>query len=52
VLDADRRAVAAAQPAQMSDDLCFLSAVELQSRIARRELSPVEVARVVLLATA
>jgi aspartyl-tRNA(Asn)/glutamyl-tRNA(Gln) amidotransferase subunit A len=32
----------------MSDDLCFLSAVELRSRIARRELSPVEVTRAVL----
>ncbi|MGO8920329.1 MAG: amidase [Stellaceae bacterium] len=32
----------------MSDDLCFLSAAELRSRIARRELSPVEVTRAVL----
>jgi aspartyl-tRNA(Asn)/glutamyl-tRNA(Gln) amidotransferase subunit A len=32
----------------VSDDLCFLSAVELRSRIAGRELSPVEVTRAVL----
>ena len=32
----------------MSDELCFMSAVDLRSRIARRELSPVEVTRAVL----
>jgi len=32
----------------MSDDLCFLTASELRARIARREVSPVEVACVVL----
>ena len=32
----------------MSEDLCFLSAVELAGRIAREELSPVEVTRAVL----
>ncbi len=32
----------------MSDALCFLSAVELQGRIRRKEVSPVEVVRAVL----
>ncbi|KAF7963259.1 glutamyl-tRNA amidotransferase [Cupriavidus sp. UYMU48A] len=32
----------------MSDTLCFLSAVELQGRIRRKEISPVEVVRAVL----
>src|SRR6516162_240121 len=32
----------------MSDDLCFLSAVELRGRIIRKEVSPVEVTRAVL----
>jgi aspartyl-tRNA(Asn)/glutamyl-tRNA(Gln) amidotransferase subunit A len=32
----------------MSDDLCFLSAVELSARIRRKEVSPVEVTRAVL----
>jgi aspartyl-tRNA(Asn)/glutamyl-tRNA(Gln) amidotransferase subunit A len=32
----------------MSDDLCFLSAVELRGRITRKEVSPVEVVSVVL----
>jgi len=32
----------------MSDDLCFLPAVELRARIGRKELSPVEVTRAVL----
>jgi aspartyl-tRNA(Asn)/glutamyl-tRNA(Gln) amidotransferase subunit A len=32
----------------MSDDLCFLSATELRARIARREVSPVEITRAVL----
>jgi aspartyl-tRNA(Asn)/glutamyl-tRNA(Gln) amidotransferase subunit A len=32
----------------MSEDLCFLSAVELAPRIARKEVSPVEVTRAVL----
>src|SRR5689334_17123210 len=32
----------------MSEDLCFLSAVDLAGRIARKELSPVEVTRAVL----
>src|SRR5215468_10295169 len=33
---------------EMSDDLCFLSAVELRGRISRKEVSPVEVTRAVL----
>jgi aspartyl-tRNA(Asn)/glutamyl-tRNA(Gln) amidotransferase subunit A len=32
----------------MSDDLCFLSAVELSARIRRKQVSPVEVTRAVL----
>jgi aspartyl-tRNA(Asn)/glutamyl-tRNA(Gln) amidotransferase subunit A len=32
----------------MSDDLCFLSAVELRARITRKQVSPVEVTRAVL----
>lgn len=32
----------------MSDDLCFLSAVELRARIASKSVSPVEVTRAVL----
>jgi aspartyl-tRNA(Asn)/glutamyl-tRNA(Gln) amidotransferase subunit A len=32
----------------MSEDLCFLSAVELRARISRKEVSPVEVTRAVL----
>src|SRR6202166_1759764 len=32
----------------MSDDLCFLSAVDLRQRIGRKEISPLEVARAVL----
>jgi aspartyl-tRNA(Asn)/glutamyl-tRNA(Gln) amidotransferase subunit A len=32
----------------MSEDLCFLSAVELAARIARKDVSPVEVTRAVL----
>lgn len=32
----------------MSDDLCFLSAVELRARVARKEVSPVEVVSAVL----
>jgi len=32
----------------MSDALCFLSAVELQDRIRRKEVSPVEITRAVL----
>src|SRR5579872_416883 len=32
----------------MNEDLCFLSAVELRVRIARKELSPVELTRAVL----
>jgi aspartyl-tRNA(Asn)/glutamyl-tRNA(Gln) amidotransferase subunit A len=32
----------------MSDDLCFLSAVELSARIRRKDVSPVEVTRAVL----
>jgi aspartyl-tRNA(Asn)/glutamyl-tRNA(Gln) amidotransferase subunit A len=32
----------------MSEDLCFLSAVELSTRISRKEISPVEVTRAVL----
>jgi aspartyl-tRNA(Asn)/glutamyl-tRNA(Gln) amidotransferase subunit A len=32
----------------MSEDLCFLSAVELRARIIRREVSPVEITRAVL----
>lgn len=32
----------------MSEELCFLSAVELAGRIARKEVSPVEVTRAVL----
>jgi aspartyl-tRNA(Asn)/glutamyl-tRNA(Gln) amidotransferase subunit A len=32
----------------MSEDLCFLSAVELRARIGRREVSPVEAARATL----
>jgi aspartyl-tRNA(Asn)/glutamyl-tRNA(Gln) amidotransferase subunit A len=32
----------------MGDELCFLSAVELRARIARKEVSPVEITRAVL----
>src|SRR5215471_15048574 len=32
----------------MSDDLCFLSAMELRARIAHKEVSPVEATRAVL----
>jgi len=32
----------------MSEELCFLSAVELHARVLRRELSPVEITRAVL----
>jgi aspartyl-tRNA(Asn)/glutamyl-tRNA(Gln) amidotransferase subunit A len=32
----------------MSEDLCFLSAVELRARIGRKDVSPVEVARATL----
>src|ERR1044072_4937512 len=32
----------------MSDELCFLSAVELRARIARKDVSPVEITRAVL----
>jgi aspartyl-tRNA(Asn)/glutamyl-tRNA(Gln) amidotransferase subunit A len=32
----------------MSEDLCFLSAVELRARIIRKEVSPVEITRAVL----
>lgn len=33
---------------RMSDDLCFLPAIELRARIGRKELSPVELTRAVL----
>jgi aspartyl-tRNA(Asn)/glutamyl-tRNA(Gln) amidotransferase subunit A len=32
----------------MSDELCFLSAAELRTRVVRREVSPVEITRAVL----
>jgi aspartyl-tRNA(Asn)/glutamyl-tRNA(Gln) amidotransferase subunit A len=32
----------------MSEDLCFLSAVELRARVARKDVSPVEITRAVL----
>jgi aspartyl-tRNA(Asn)/glutamyl-tRNA(Gln) amidotransferase subunit A len=36
------------QDAKMSEDLCFLSAVDLTARIRRKDVSPVEVTRAVL----
>ena len=33
---------------EMSEELCFLSAVELHARVVRREVSPVEITRAVL----
>src|SRR6266481_9852642 len=35
----------------MSDDLCFLSAIDLRQRIGRKEISPLEAARAVLAQT-
>src|SRR3954452_4734917 len=32
----------------MSDDLCFLAATDLQQRIARKEISPLDATRAVL----
>ena len=32
----------------MTDELCFLPASELRARIARKEVSPVEITRAVL----
>src|SRR5882724_8470887 len=32
----------------MNDELCFLSATELRARIARKDVSPVEITRAVL----